>query len=155
MSVTRYPPSQEELNPRSTSPSSTPYRSPSTQYAPLPAIGPAWGAATGREMVPYASANGTPNHSYQTTSPPVLLCANEKNSDREHTHTHTRSADGLEAVFEERFRQLELRLNIQEKSGRALLDILIQQQSSMKQQVTHIEAALSVQRQVRCVKIGD
>ena len=73
----------------------------------------------------------------------------------EHTHTHTCSADGLEAVFEERFRQLELRLNIQEKSGHALLDTLIQQQSSMKQQVSHIEAALSAQRQVRCVMIGD
>ena len=68
---------------------------------------------------------------------------------------HTRSAEGLEAVFEERFRQLELRLNIQEKSGRALLDTLIQQQSSMKQQVTHIEAALSAQRQVCCVRNGD
>lgn len=54
----------------------------------------------------------------------------------------------LEAVVEERFRQLELRLNIQEKSGRALLDTLIAQQSSMKQQVMHIEAALSAQRQV-------
>ena len=53
-------------------------------------------------------------------------------------------------MFEERFRQLEVRLIIQEKSGRVLLDTLIQQQSSMKQQVTHIEAALSAQRQVSC-----
>lgn len=56
MSVSRHPPTQAELNPRNRS-TSPPYRTPSTAYAPLPAIGPT-GAATGREMVPYSTSAG-------------------------------------------------------------------------------------------------